>query len=75
MGNAEVKAFLIHLAVELEVSPSTQKQALAALLFLYRELLAIDLDLERVVRAVRRLHRADLAAGFVQVALPHALAR
>lgn len=33
--------------------PSTQNQALASLLFLYRELLERDLDLEGVVRAVR----------------------
>ncbi len=46
MGRAEVNAFLSHLAVELQVSPSTQNQALAALLFLYRELLEMDLDLE-----------------------------
>jgi site-specific recombinase XerD len=41
MGSAEVNAFLSHLAVDLQVSPSTQNQALSALLFLYRELLAI----------------------------------
>jgi integron integrase len=51
MGSAEVNAFLTHLAVELQVSPSTQNQALAALLFLYRELLERDLELEGVVRA------------------------
>jgi integron integrase len=51
MGSAEVNAFLSHLAVELKVSASTQNQALAALLFLYRELLERDLDLESVVRA------------------------
>ena len=39
MGSEEVNAFLTHLAVELQVSPSTQNQALSALLFLYRELL------------------------------------
>lgn len=54
MGNAEVNAFLSHLAVELQVSASTQNQALAALLFLYRELLERDLELEGVVRARRR---------------------
>jgi hypothetical protein len=37
MGSAEVNAFLSHLAVDLNVSPSTQNQALSALLFLYRE--------------------------------------
>jgi site-specific recombinase XerD len=54
MGSAEVNAFLTYLAVELKVSASTQNQALAALLFLYRELLERDLDLEGVVRARRR---------------------
>jgi len=54
MGSAEVNAFLSHLAVDLQVSPSTQNQALAALLFLYRDLLETDLDLEGVVRARTR---------------------
>jgi site-specific recombinase XerD len=51
MGSAEVNAFLTHLAVEGQVSASTQNQALSALLFLYRVLLERDLDLEGVVRA------------------------
>lgn len=54
MGSAEVNAFLTYLAVELNVSASTQNQALAALLFLYRELLERDLDLEGVIRARTR---------------------
>ncbi len=37
MGSADVNAFLTYLAVELQVRASTQNQALAALLFLYRE--------------------------------------
>lgn len=51
MGSEEVNAFLTHLAADLHVSASTQNQALSALLFLYRELLERDLDLEGVVRA------------------------
>jgi integron integrase len=51
MGSAEVNNFLTHLAVERQVSASTQNQALSALLFLYRELLERDLDLEGLVRA------------------------
>ena len=51
MGSGEVNAFLTHLAVEMQVSPSTQNQALSALLFLYRELLERDLDLDGLVRA------------------------
>jgi len=37
LGEAEVKAFLSHLAVDRQLAPSTLAQALAALLFLYRE--------------------------------------
>ena len=54
MGSAEVNAFLTHLAVEEQVSASTQNQALAALLFLYRDLLERELELEGVVRARTR---------------------
>jgi len=43
MGASEVEAFLTHLATERHVAPSTHKQALAALLFLYRQVLDIDL--------------------------------
>ena len=39
MGTHEVVGFLTHLAVERHVSPATQRQALSALLFLYRTLL------------------------------------
>ena len=43
MGAAEVQAFLAHLAEARQVSASTHKQALSALLFLYREVLKMDL--------------------------------
>jgi integron integrase len=43
MGAAEVGAFLTHLAVERQVSASTQNQAKAALLFLYKEVLGVQL--------------------------------
>lgn len=43
MGVAEVEAFLTHLATERKVSSSTHNQALSALLFLYPEVLNIDL--------------------------------
>ncbi len=43
MGAPEVEAFLTHLAVERKVSASTQNQAKAAVLFLYKEVLQIDL--------------------------------
>lgn len=54
MGAPEVEDFLTDLAVRRKVSASTQNQALAALLFLYREVLQIDLPwLKDVVRAKR----------------------
>ena len=43
MGAREVEAFLTMLATERKVSASTHNQALSALLFLYREVLDIDL--------------------------------
>ena len=43
MGPREVEAFLTMLATERKVSASTHNQALSAILFLYREVLAIKL--------------------------------
>ncbi|MGI8668526.1 MAG: phage integrase N-terminal SAM-like domain-containing protein, partial [Aridibacter sp.] len=52
MGAAEVQAFLTNLAVEGNVAASTQNQAFAALLFLYKQVLQISLGkIEDVVRA------------------------
>src|SRR5687767_10259740 len=57
LGAAEVTAFLNHLAREREVAAATQNQALSALLFLYKEVLAQPLpwldDLERAKRPER----------------------
>ena len=52
MGGPEVEAFLTHLAVDRKVSPSTQNQALSAILYLYKQVLKIELPwLDNVVRA------------------------
>jgi integron integrase len=52
MGAPEVEAFLTDLAVNGKVSAATQTQALSALLFLYREVMGIDLPwLDNLVRA------------------------
>ena len=57
MGAVEIEAFLTHLAVKRDVSASTQNQALAALLFLYKEVLKLDLPwLQGVVRAKKPKH-------------------
>jgi integrase len=54
LGPKDVEAFLTYLAVEGRVSASTQGQALAALLFLYKQVLEIELPwLDEVVRAKR----------------------
>lgn len=54
MACPEVTAYLNHLAVQRRVAASTQNQALAALLFLYREVLGIDLPwLDGLVHATR----------------------
>jgi integron integrase len=52
LGASEVRSFLSELAIEQRVSASTQNQALAALLFLYRRVLQQDLPwLKGMVRA------------------------
>lgn len=52
LGAADVEKFLTHLAVEGKVAASTQNQAKSALLFLYREVLEIELPwLDNVERA------------------------
>lgn len=52
MSAPDVARYLTHLAVERRVSASTQNQALAALLFLYRQVLDLDLPwIDNIVRA------------------------
>lgn len=72
MGAAEVTAFLTDLAVQRQVAPNTQSQAKAALLFLYRELLGVQLPwLDEVVQAKAAHHLpVVLTAGEVRAAQP-----
>jgi integron integrase len=51
LGAAEVQAFIAWLATDRQVSASTQNQALSAVMFLYKEVLRIDI--EAVVLAPR----------------------
>ena len=54
MGEAELSAFLTHLARDGKVAASTQNQALSALLFLYKQVLKQEIGwLENVERAKR----------------------
>jgi integron integrase len=57
MGALEIEAFLSHLAQETNVSASTQNQAFNALLFLYRNVLQIELAIPiHALRAKRAQH-------------------
>ena len=68
LGRVEIEGFLSRLATHERVSPSTQSQALAALLFLYREVLGVDLPwMENVVRA-RPRQRAPVVLTQSEVA-------
>jgi len=71
MGKMEVEAFLTALAVERNVAASTQNLALSAILFLYREVLALPLPwLNDVVRAKKPVRLPTvLSRSEVQVIL------
>lgn len=57
MGPAQVEAFLNHLAVDRKVSASTQSQALNALVFLYKDVLKIELGKMEGLNRLQRRHR------------------
>ena len=72
MGKGEVRTFLTYLAVEQNVAPSTQNQALQALLFQYRDVperrLSAGLHIYRLVfqeytRSIERLLSPTLWVG------------
>ncbi len=55
-GEAKIEAFLTHLAMDANVTPSTQNQAMNALVFLYKHVLKQPLDKEiNAVRASRKI--------------------
>ena len=73
MGAPQVEAFLTMLAMERKVSASTHNQALSALLFLYREVLGIELpwlnDINRPAstRRIPSVLTKDEVAGLLAV--------
>lgn len=80
MGAPEVEAFLTHLAVDGQVAAATQNQALSALLFLYKEVLGVDLPwLNDVTRAKRPqrlpvvLTREEVQAVLTRMTGPYGL--
>ena len=73
LGKPEVTAFLTHLAAKRKVAASTQNQALSALLFLYRQVLKVQLDwvagFERASRRPRLpvvLSKSELGLGLAR---------
>ena len=56
MGKEEIEEFLTSLAIENKVASSTQNQAFSALLFLYKEVLGVDMS-EWNIQALRAQER------------------
>lgn len=86
MAGAGIECFLTDLAVKRTVAAATQNQALAALLFLYQEVLAVPVPrLDNIVRArrplriqiaqVRERHEFALKNGHAGVDPPYALSK
>lgn len=80
MGADEVRAFLGHLTSGLDVAVSTHQQALSELLFLYRDVLELELpwieNLSRPTKAKRLptvLSQAEVEALFLAMSGTHAL--
>jgi integron integrase len=67
MGATEIEAFLTHLAVAGKVSASTQNQAKSALLFLYRQVLGIDLPWLTDVASARQGKRLPVVLTVAEV--------
>lgn len=67
MGAREVEAFLTDLATRGHVSASTQNQALSALLFLYREVLQLELPWLQDIRRAKRPKRLPVVLSREEV--------
>ncbi len=67
MGSAEVEAFLTMLATQRQVSPSTHRQALNALLFLYRDVLCMDLPWMQQIGRPPERKRIPVVLGQAEV--------
>jgi integron integrase len=59
MGKVEIEQFLTYLATDKKVSPTTQNQAFSAILFLYKEVLGMDMS-EWNIQALRARERKHI---------------
>jgi integron integrase len=67
MGVAEIRAYLSHLAIEKNVAASTQTVALSALLFLYRNVLQIELPYIDEIERAKRPERLPVVFTYSEV--------
>ena len=67
MSSPEVEAFLTMLATERHVSPSTHKQALCAILFLYKEVLQVDLPWMQQIGRPKSVQRLPVVLTSLEV--------
>jgi site-specific recombinase XerC len=67
LGREEVEAFLTHLAVAGRVSASTQNQAKSALLFLYKEVLGVELPWLDGIESAKRPARLPVVLTVAEV--------
>jgi site-specific recombinase XerD len=74
LGSKEVEAFLTMLATERRVSSSTHRQALSALLFLYKEVLGMDLPWMQELQRPAYTRRIPTVLAREEVGLPKSLA-
>ncbi len=68
LGHEHVRAYLTHLARDRQVAASTQNQALAALNFLYRDVLEQPLPSVAGIEAAKRPHRLPNVLSHEEVA-------
>jgi integron integrase len=67
MGVDEIRQYLSHLATDMNVAASTQNVALSALLFLYRDVLQIELPLVEGVERAKRPQRIPVVLTIEEV--------
>ena len=68
MGKFEVESFLSHLALNRGVSASTQNQAFNAIVFLYKQVLNMDFDLDIRASRARKTKRLPVVLSRKEVA-------
>jgi site-specific recombinase XerD len=73
LGVEEIREYLSHLAVEKHVAASTQNIALSALLFLYKQVLIIDLPYIDLIERAKQPDRLPVIADVIQKAVKQAI--